>query len=543
MIYFTVDCNAVHQHIFTVELRMQCVASVQEFMLPNWIVGSYKIRDYAKNITNIAVKNGEITQISKNQFQVQIDEQEIILKYQVYAFEKSVRHAYLDENRAFFNGNSLFFLPLGCEKDTYQVTINYPKNWQVATSLESSVENNNTHYIAHNYFELLDSPFEIAEFTTFDFVVNSIPHSLVITGTYTSDEQKLVVDITTICQHHHQLFGCFPVEKYLFLTLATHNNFGGLEHSQSTSLICPRKDLNNVAMNEHYMRFLSLCSHEYFHTWWIKSLKPKSFHNLDLERENYTTQLWIFEGITSYYDDYSLYRCGLIDKQQYFTLFAKTVNKVLQHSGNLQQSIADASFNAWTQLYQADENTSNAFANYYSKGALVAFILDVEIQKRTQSKLSLDSIVKYTYNNFYQNGLEDNDFQKVVEQLTQSCFQQFFADFVYGIQELPLQEAFDFVGVTMKYQPRKVSLGCEIKNNTVTRVNMGSVAEKYGIYVGDEIISFNNEKSCDILSEISEFDTGNKVNIGIVRDNITFFKDITLMLDPIAEVELIVKNT
>jgi predicted metalloprotease with PDZ domain len=544
VIEFVVSCNKLHQHIFDVELKMDSIANSQEFMLPNWIAGSYKIRDYARNITNIAVKSGEIEQISKNRYKVITNSKQIILNYSIYGFEKSVRHSYLDENRAFFNGNSIFLLPIGFENNPFQLVLNHPNNWQVATSLTKK----NGIYFAKNYDELLDSPVEIADFKKLDFDVNNIPHSLVITGNYKSDDEKLTQDLTKICNHHQQLFGSFPVEKYLFLTLATFNEFGGLEHTKSTSLICSRKELNNATtdgkINEDYTRFLSLCSHEYFHTWWIKSLKPKSFHNLDLENENYTKQLWIFEGITSYYDDYSLYLCGLIDKNAYLKLFAKTVNRVLQDSGNLKQSIAGASFNAWTQLYQMDENTQNSFANYYSKSALVAFLLDVEVQKRTKTRLNLKDVVKKTYNDFYKTGLKDDDFQGVFEELTSSCFKEFFADFVYGIKPLPLKEAFDFIDVNMLEKPPKASLGCEFAedNNKIIRVKSGSVAEKFGIYKGDEIVLIDGEKTKNAKLEIEKFNQNDEVNITIIRDNIQITKNIILDFELVLEIELCLKN-
>ena len=526
MIDFVVGIKNLNSHIFDVELSVPNSNSWQEFMLPNWIAGSYKIRDFAANIINISCVNGEVRQIAKNRFLAQSSAVNIVLNYQVYAFDKSVRMAYLDENRAFFNGNSLFLLPLGYENSNFQLTIEKSPKWKIATSLEF----NNGKYVAKNYTDFIDSPVEIADFSRVDFEVNKIPHSLVITGKYQSDEKRLIIDLTKICEHHHQLFDSFPVDKYLFLVLATKNDFGGLEHKNSTSLICSRNELNNLESTEvstEYMNFLSLCSHEYFHTWWIKSLKPKNFINLDLEKENYTNQLWIFEGVTSYYDDLSLIRTKLITTNQYLTLFEKTLNRVFGAVGNFKQSLTSASFNAWTQLYQAHENTYNSCANYYTKGALVAFLLDIEILKRTKNKYSLADIVKKTYANFHKSGLGDDDFQHIIEEFTNSGFQEFFDNYINGTAYLPLKEAFDFVGVKISFT-QEVGADCKFVKNKITQIVSESCFEKFGFCVGDEILTINNEATNNPQQDFAKLDDGKIAIVGIIRDGLLILKEITL---------------
>ena len=429
-ICYTVTAKNLHAHLFEVELKLQNPNPLgQVFSLPNWIPGSYLIRDFAKNIVSIQARSGSqallIKKLDKNHWISAPCQEEITLSYEVYAFDLSVRSAYLTNERAFFNGTSMFLLPLGFENEQCELHI-LPANsaqtlgnWSCATGLKKTKEFN---FIANNYQDLIDHPVEMADFTLFDFEVQNVKHQMAITGMHNTDIKRLQQDLKTICEHHVSFFNnSMPFDDYLFLTLVRTQGYGGLEHKNSSSLICSRKELPAIGMQEiskDYTRFLALCSHEYFHAWWVKTIKPASFHNLDLNRENYTEQLWIFEGFTSYYDELSLLRAKLLTPEQYLDLFAQTVTRVQKSKGRLTQSLAQSSYEAWTKFYQQDENAPNAIVSYYTKGALLAFVLDVEIRKQTNGEKTLDDIVKHVWDGYQSCGLEDNTIQTIINQIT-----------------------------------------------------------------------------------------------------------------------------
>ena len=535
----------LHAHLFSVQLTCDNPNPLgQVFALPNWIPGSYLIRDFAKNIVSIsAVSCGErvlIKKLDKNHWITNPCEDSITLKYEIYGFDLSPRSAYLSSERAFFNGSSVFLKPLGFEGSSCEVVIKYPENdqsrsdWDCATTLNLSSKNNEQAiYTAKNYQDLIDHPVEMANFTRFEFKANNVPHAMTITGDHSTDISRLRADLISICKHHIDFFGTeVPFDEYLFLTLVRTKGYGGLEHKNSTSLICSRKELPTLdrpEINPDYTRFLALCSHEYFHAWWMKTIKPASFHQLDLDRENYTEQLWIFEGFTSYYDELSLLRAGILSPEQYLTLFAQTVTKVQKSQGRHKQSLAESSFDAWTKFYQQDENAPNAIVSYYTKGALLAFVLDVEIRKRTGEEQSLDDVLRYIWENYQTSGLEDNTVQNVVNDLTDSDFSEFFDNYLYDVKELPLSEAFAYVGVDCDFSHKKDDLsdfGIDVKNDNgfgiVTHVFDRTCAQSSGLYVGDKITSIDSVETHykDLVSTIKSNNLGSVIRFGILRDEL-----------------------
>ena len=543
------DTNA---HVFQVCLTLDNPNPLgQVFSLPNWIPGSYLIRDFAKHIVSIHAHSCDkpvaIKKLDKNHWIACPCADSLTLEYEIYAFDLSVRCAYLTNQRAFFNGSSVFLQPVGFENNICEVQINYPTDevlgdWACATSLTLKNKQKDAEiYTANNYLDLIDHPVEMADFTRFEFNAGNIPHTMTITGEHSTDIDRLRADLMRICKHHIGFFGgSIPFDSYLFLTLATSKDYGGLEHKKSSSLICARKELPALEQQEitpEYTRFLALCSHEYFHAWWIKTIKPASFHELDMSCENYTEQLWIFEGFTSYYDELSLLRTGILSIEQYLTLLAPTISRMHKGRGRFKQSVAQSSFDAWTKFYQQDENAPNAIVSYYTKGALLAFVLDIEIRKRTDDKHSLDDVLRLIWDNYQATGLEDDTVQTVIKHLTQSDFTQFFDAYLYGVDELPLKEAFEYVGVSCEFSHKKddlSKLGIGINTTqeyaVITCILDASCAQTAGLYVGDKIISINNNKvlAKDLEKILGACSEGDSIKINILRDELS--SDIQLTI-------------
>ena len=540
-IKYTITPKNLHAHLFEVELKLQNPNPLgQVFSLPSWIPGSYLIRDFAKNIVSIQAhcceQVLEIKSIDKNHWITSPCNGEITLNYKVYAFDLSVRSAFLTNERAFFNGTSVFLLPLGFENEKCELSIKPAEssqtqgNWSIATGLKKISTLN---FEANDYQDLIDHPVEMSDFTLFDFEVNNVKHQMALTGMQNADISRLKQDLKTICQHHVAFFNNdMPFDDYLFLTLVRTQGYGGLEHKNSCCLICSRKELPEINMgdiNNQYTRFLALCSHEYFHSWWVKTIKPANFHQLDLSRENYTEQLWIFEGFTSYYDELSLLRSKLLKPEQYLTLFAQTVTRVQKSTGRFTQSLAQSSYATWTKFYQQDENAPNAIVSYYTKGALLAFVLDIEIRKQTDNQKSLDNVLQYAWEHYQECGLENNTIQIIVNQITNSDLSQFFDDYLYGVKELPLQASFAYVGVKCEFVKHAKDLsdfGLSIKTqgefSHITQVFSNSSAQHAGLYVGDKIVSVNYQqlKAEELIAQINKHIEGDVIKVGILRDEL-----------------------
>jgi predicted metalloprotease with PDZ domain len=536
MLKYSIQTDKFNKHLFDVQIHIKKPDPIgQKLSLPTWIAGSYLIRDFAKHLSPIKAttsddkKQLKVKQLDKNHWQVEPSEKEITISYQVYAFDLSVRSAYLDNTRGFFNGSSVFLEVEGQQNTPCAIKIKPQPNWTIHTALKFD----KGFYISNNYQHLIDCPVEMAQTNHFDFNVNGIKHDFVISGKHSCDNERIKKDVALICQHHHTFFGGdLPFEKYLFLLFVNHNDYGGLEHLDSTSLICSRDDLpqKNQIITPEYTRFLALCSHEYFHAWWVKSIKPKSFKNLDFNKEIYTEQLWIFEGFTSYYDELTLLRTQILNLEQYLSLFSQTLTKVYQTPGRFEQTLTNSSFETWTKFYQPNENSVNSQVSYYSKGAIFAFILDIKIRQISNNKKCLNDVLKIIWQDktLHQNGLENNTIQDIVQQITHYDFTDFFDLALNTTNDLPLKESFAYLGIDFKLVQEKnknVSLGITTKeqNNALIIKNIfaHSSAETAGLYVGDEIIAINNIKVTKINFNkiLQKYSVDSIIKLSIFRDS------------------------
>lgn len=564
MIQYTVSPINLKAHLFEVELSLDVTGLDRLCLrLPAWIAGSYMIRDFARNIVSIqAVCDGvsvELDQADKHSWEVRCKGEMLKVCYQVYAFDLSVRGAYLDFERGFFNGACLFLEPVGFADTLCELTILSPdkdlfKDWQVATSLPvKPIETPFSlgTYVAKNYAELLDCPVEMGLFKRFDFMVVGIAHALVISGKYTADIVRLIEDIKKICAQQIQLFkGNTPFDSYLFLLhVADEGAYGGLEHRSSSALLASRMSLpasNMKNLDKDYMQLLGLISHEYFHAWNVKAIKPQLFENYNLSTEIYTEQLWIFEGITSYYDNLILFRAGIINQIEYLDLLAKNITQVYQGNGRTKQSLAASSFNAWTKLYKQDENSPNAIVSYYQKGALLALCLDLLIRNKSVQQLSLDDVMWILYEDFCQSGkgLPEGAWQRRVQEITALDLNEFFEQGVYGTEDLPLVSLLQSQGVTMELvalpdsskggdlfdagltPSQSVRLGIRYffagSIMRLTHVLDKGVAQCAGLYVGDEVIAIDGFKINQVERQLSRFNAGDSVEL-------TFFRQGSLM--------------
>ena len=463
-------------HLFEVELIIPSPGTGPiGLTMPAWIPGSYMIRDFARNLVRITAQDADgnplaLVKRDKQSWQL-VESPEraaaaIHIRYQVFAWELSVRAAHLDTTHAYFNGSSVFLQVSGSEHRPCHVDLQPPHGdvyagWRVATSLnplDAEPLGFGT-YEARDYADLIDHPVEMGRFTLVSFDVRGVPHAMAITGRHRCDTQRLIQDLSRICEQHAALFGELPIDRYLFLTTAVGDGYGGLEHSFSSSLICNRDDLPGAGeerASEGYRRFLGLCSHEYFHLWHVKRIRPQALVDGGLDREVHTRLLWAFEGITSYYDELALVRSGCIDSHDYLQLLAETITRVMRNPGRLVQTLAESSFDAWTKFYKQDENAPNAIVSYYAKGAMAALALDLTIRRETGGELSLDHLMRALWQRYGRTGLgvPERGVEHLAREITGLDLEQFFIHALDSTDDLDIQGILASVGVDMRLRPQ-----------------------------------------------------------------------------------------
>jgi predicted metalloprotease with PDZ domain len=508
-IHYTVDASQQHAHLFKVTLHIEKPQAGQIVSLPVWIPGSYLVREFSKNLQNLKAKQGgkfvAVHQDNKSQWQIESKpDQALQLSYEVYAFDNSVRTAWLDMQRGFFNGTSLCLRVHGQEKLPHALTLLPLKNsdWSVATGLSSVKVNKQGfgEYLATDYDELVDCPFEMGNLWRGQFTACGIPHEFVVAGALPSfDGSRLLADTQKICEteinfwHDKKPKAQAPYKRYVFMLNAVEDGYGGLEHRNSTALICNRRDLPSLGMKkmpDAYVTLLGLISHEYFHTWNVKQLRPAEFKRYDYTQENYTQLLWFFEGFTSYYDDLLLRRAKLIDDSTYLKLLNKTINLVLQAPGRQVQSVAQASFDAWVKYYRQDENTPNATISYYTKGALVALCLDLSM--RAEGTANLDQVMRGLWQRCQGGPMSEADLLAELEAQTGRSWKKEIKAWVHSTQELPLKTLLSSHGVVVHEDPPQMAqrLGLRVAETQgvvqIKAVLRGGAAEKAGMAAGDE---------------------------------------------------------
>ena len=469
-IRYRVALTHPNAHMFEVTLVIERPdPKGQVLALPKWIPGSYLIRDFAKHLSGIqaqtcAGQTLSIVPIDTAHWQIEPTPEPLEINYRVYAWDLSVRGAHFDQTHAFFNGTSLFLAVEGQRDQAVEVTLvpgdtASQSDWRVATTLPA-VETDAQgfgRFQARNYWDLIEYPVEIGTFEGVCFDACGIEHQVVFTGQIEwsrVDTAQLVSDLTRICETELQLFGApYPMQRYLFQVMVTAQDYGGLEHLDSTALMISRDDLPYLGRltpyPEGYLNFLELCAHEYFHTWNVKRIQPKVYQRPTLTEPVYTRQLWWFEGITSFYDLQMLWRAGILTDQQYLDRLSQEMTKVYRMPGRWQQSVAESSRLTWTKFYQQDENAPNAIVSYYTKGALIALGLDLTLRQNTQGQISLDDVLIQLWHDYGQTGvgLKEGEIEQVCETVSGLDLSDFFAQYLDGTHDLPFETLFAEVGI------------------------------------------------------------------------------------------------
>jgi len=569
-ISYTIAAKDPATHMFQVTMTIEAPAPEgQVLVLPAWIPGSYMIREFSRNIVQIRAEASgqpvELAKLDKHSWQAAPCKGKLTVHYEVYAWDLSVRAAHLDQTHGFFNGTSVFLRAVGQEDEPHVVDIQRPGHadaarWRVATALKELKAKRYGFgtYIAQDYDELIDSPVEMGSFEMASFKALGVQHDVVFTGRVPNlDIARVCADLKRICETQIAFFEPrtkkAPMDRYVFMTMVVGDGYGGLEHRASTALFCSRADLPTTAQkgkepSEGYMKFLGLCSHEYFHTWNVKRIKPAVFAPYDYQVENYTPLLWLFEGFTSYYDDLMLVRAGLLSEEGYFKMLGKTVGAVLRGSGRTKQSVADSSFDAWGKYYRQDENSPNAIVSYYAKGSLIGLGLDLTIRAKTNGKRSLDDIMRALWQKFgrdFYNGKPRGVTPEEVEALFDSVagfkLKTFFDKYIRGTEDVPLAKLLPQFGVGYKDERKSskpsldVNIGREGADCKLNAVHDGGAAQQAGLSANDLLVSIDglrvsgNPANVDGL--LSRYKVGDTVQVHAFRRDELMAFDVVLQGD------------
>jgi predicted metalloprotease with PDZ domain len=550
MIHYRIEVADAAAHQYKVTLTIADPAPVQQLSLPVWIPGSYMVREFSRHLSLLEARQGAqprpVEQLAKDRWSVATSGRgALVVTYFAYAFDPSVRTAWLGDDRGFFNATSLCLAVEGRTAEPQRIELHrLPAGWDVATAMTridpgakspkpgkgaKAVPARTQVFESADYDELADHPFELGPFWRGEFTSGGVVHEFVVAGAWPQfDGERLLADTKRICDEEIRFWhegGKPPFARYVFMLYATEDGYGGLEHRASTALIAARKDLPRqgvAATSDGYVTLLGLISHEYFHTWNVKRLKPAEFLPYDFTRENYTQLLWFFEGFTSYYDDLFLLRAGLVDAARYVKLVGRAMNGVRQSPGQHVQSVAEASFDAWIKYYRADENTPNSTVSYYTKGSLVALRLDLAL--RAGGKATLDDVMRALWREAPGGAVTEELILKTVARLGGRAIAADLREWVHQRGELDVLPALARVGVEPETEPLTLAteLGLRLSEGPVTGIQVKSVlaggaGAAAGLSAGDEILAVDGWRVRRLDDALSWVRTGAAFELLVVR--------------------------
>jgi predicted metalloprotease with PDZ domain len=527
------------------EIKMEIIGNKDntiDVKMPVWAPGSYLIREFPKNVEGFHAssegKELKSTKVNKNTWRIQAgNAKNIEINYRVYAFEVSVRTSFIDASHAFLSSTGIFmYLDKKIDYPT-EVKIIPHSSWKkISTGLEKVPGKKNTFY-APNFDVLFDSPIEVGNQDVFHFKAAGVDHEVAMVGGGNYNKETLIRDIAKIIESETTVFGENPNKKYVFIIHNYESGGGGLEHLNSTVLGASRNGYTN---NTSYLNFLGLVSHEYFHIWNVKRLRPENLGPFNYDAENYTTNLWISEGFTAYYDNLILRRAGLIDEAAYLRILADDINAVENRPGNTVQTLKESSFDAWIKQYRPNENSINTTVTYYNKGALIALLLDLKILHATNTKKGLDAVMKAMYDQYYKKedrGFTEGEFVAMAEEIAGISLKEVF-NYVDSAKSIDYNSYLEYAGLELIDVAQDLELhdlGVKTSNQNgkliVTNVISGSGAWNDGINAKDELISINNVRintTEDLDNFLKSAKPGDQYQVLISRDGILKTLDVTL---------------
>ncbi len=494
---YTVSFPEPHTHYARVEAVVPTDGAPEiELMMAVWTPGSYLVREFARQVEDVRLGDGTpLEKSAKNRWRVPTGGKDrVTVRYSVYARELSVRTSFVDADFALINGAPTFLTRPDALDRPHEVTFRPARGWKRSVS---GMESRGRHaYRAESFDELVDSPVLLGNPEVRTFQVGGKPHVYAVEGgAGVWDIDAAVASLKKIVAVQHAFWGTVPYERYVVLDLKVETG-GGLEHLDSTVVMGSRHALR---VEDQRVGWLGLLSHELFHTWNVKRLRPVELGPFDYEREALTRSLWAAEGITSYYDDLLLRRAELLDDKRYLKQLSKLVARVQAKPGRFVRSLGDASWDAWIKQYRPDENYRNVTVDYYARGAVAAWLLDVEIRRRTGGKGTLDEVLRRAYAKYSgEKGYSPAQLRTVASDVAGESLDAWFESQVERPGELRYEEALRWLG--LRFEPTADQkdapgwLGVTLDGAVVREVLRDTPAHAAGLNVGDELLAIGEHR-------------------------------------------------
>ena len=535
---YTLRFPEPHTHYVEVTVVVPASGRPQvELMMAVWTPGSYMVREYSRHVEAVtaAAQDGralEVQKSDKNRWRITTGgSPSVTVSYRVYAREMTVRTNWVETDFAMLNGAPTFMTLADDAARPHEVTIEPAAGWRTSMTGLAEMPGAPHRYSAPDYDTLVDSPIVVGNPVVYEFNVDGRKHYLVNVGEAgTFDGGRAAKDLETIVAQYARMWGALPYDKYLFLNMLTlvNDGGGGLEHKNSTMLMASRWA---TGTRRAYLSWLGLASHEYFHAWNVKRLRPVELGPFNYEDEVLTRSLWVAEGVTDYYADLVLHRAGLLAREELLDSISNQIEDLQNTPGRLVQSVEQASFDAWIKYYRPDENSPNVAVSYYTKGAVLGFLLDAKVRAATKGEKSLDDVMRAAFAKFSgTKGFTPDEFRAVAEQVSGVSLASFWATAVEGKAELDYAEALETLGLRFRPveaprsdRPGRAWLGMSTRNDggrlVVSEVRRETPSYLAGLNVDDEILAINGfrVRTDQLAGRLDHYKPGDKATLLVAR--------------------------
>ena len=550
---FEVSFTEPQAHYAEVEMNISGITKdYTDVKMPVWTPGSYLVREFAKNVEGFSAVAGskilKFEKVKKNTWRIyHAKSRQIRISYRVYAFEPSVRTSFIDDSHAFLSSSGIFMYPEGKLDQASTVSIKPFKGWEkVSTGLEP-VPGKPFTFTASNFDILYDSPIEVGNQDVFEFTASGVKHEVAMFGGGNYDKDRLKTDMAKIVEEATAIYGENPNKHYTFIVHNFYAGGGGLEHLNSTVLGATRTSYTD---EKKYKGFLELVAHEYYHLWNVKRLRPVALGPFDYEQENYTTNLWVAEGFTAYYENKIMLRAGFYTAQETVQKLADAISVVINTPGSRIQSASESSYDAWIKYYRPNENSSNATISYYNKGEIIGLLMDLEIANATKGAKNLDDVMRAMYDEYYKKkarGYTDAEFKAMAEKISGISFSDFWDKYINGTGLVEYEKYFGYAGIVVKDlfkgndTPYLGAASKKVEGSVIISVvTRGSAAWTAGLNVNDEVISIDGipvEASIDRMPVITSKKVGDEALFLLKRDGMIKSISVKLKANPNVKLE------
>ena len=555
-LFYQVAMSQPQSHLFEVTLQVKNWQSGRlNLKMPVWTPGSYLVREYARHVQDFAVQNSDgktlaSSKVSKNHWQIVTENyQEIVVSYQIYANDLTVRTNHLDSTHGYFNGAALFFFVPGLEQQPLEIEIIVPQDDWIVTTTMPRIEGKANTFIAQSFDLLVDTPVEVGTHKVYDFEVLNKPHSLAIWSEGNVKPEQIIADTKKVIEVEAKMFGGLPYDRYLFLLHLSGSGYGGLEHKDSCTLNYPRFGFRD---REKYERFMQLVAHEFFHLWNVKRIRPKALEKFDYEAENYTTSLWFCEGTTSHYDILIPLRAGIYNRKEYLKNLSKDLTRYLTTVGRKVQPLGESSFDAWIKLYRRDAYSDNNQISYYLKGQFVSLLLDLLIRAKYQNQKSLDNVMQIMWQHYGQEevGFKETELREVIAEVAEENLDEFFHRYIETTAELLFEEYLEPFGLYIKTTKDSdipylgIKVATENNKEMIKYVASESPAAIGGIDANDQILAIDGIKvdASSLKERLKNYVSGDKIQVTVFHQDKLLTLPVSLADPQVNRYEITVKD-